>query len=356
MTSSLHTSSASRCSIRTLDPLQESGWDAATRAHPACSVFHSAGWARVLHECYGHTPFYLGEMEGGDASALLPLMEVNSRLTGRRGVSLPFSDECGALCFDGANASRLLQHALDLGRSRQWKHLEVRGDIPGLAPAAPWATYLGHVLELGPDLEALSGGLDSSVRRALRKAEKSGLQATVSETCESVQNYYTLHCLTRRKHGVPPQPFTFFRNIFEHVIKAGHGFIVEARHEGRIVAAGVFLHHGRAGIYKFGASDPTSLHLRGNDLVMWEAIKWYAARGYKKFSMGRTAAANEGLRRFKRGFGTRESAIHYYRYDFRQAKFIQGKEEQETWVNKFLKLTPLPVFRMMGTALYPHVD
>ena len=356
MTSSSQTSSPDNCSIHAFDPLRGDGWDAVLTAHPACSVFHSAGWARVLSQSYGHTPFYLGEMDGNTASSLLPLMEVNSPFTGRRGVALPFSDECGTLANAQIDASHLFHHAINLGRERRWKHLEVRGEIPGLTPDLPWANYVGHTLDLSIGMESLTTGLEPSVRRAIRKAEKSGVRTRMANSLEAMRGYYVLHCLTRRKHGAPPQPFSFFQSIVEHLFQTGHGFIMEARRENKLVAAGIFLHHGRNAIYKFGASDPAELNLRGNDLVMWEAIQWFANRGFASFSMGRSAAANEGLRRFKRGFGTREQAVRYYRYDLRRAKFIAGREEKESFANKMLQLTPLPLFKMMGETLYPHLD
>lgn len=336
--------------------MQDSGWDELLSAHPAASIFHGEGWSRVLHGSYGHKPFYLADMEGDQALALLPIMEINSPLTGRRGVALPFSDECGVLHEAPYGGLGLFEQALELGRERHWKHLEIRGAIPGQAPATPWAEYAGHTLDLTVELGALSDGLESSVRRAIRKAEKSGVTTRIATSLEAMRSYYDLHCVTRRKHGVPPQPFSFFQSIVEHLFQTKHGFILEAWHEERLVAAGIFLHHGRTAIYKFGASDPAGLNLRGNDLVMWAAIQWFAARGFATFSMGRSALTNEGLRRFKRGFGAGEQTIRYYRHDLRQGKFLAGREEKASWANRMLQLTPSPVFKMMGRILYPHLD
>jgi len=36
------------------------------------------------------------------------------------------------------------------------------------------------------------------------------------------------------------------------------------------VAGAIFFHSGGQAIYKFGASDETFQHFRGNNLVMWE--------------------------------------------------------------------------------------
>src|SRR5207247_2805522 len=46
-------------SIRLANPLQEPDWDHWVLAHPDSNFFHSAAWAKVLHESYGYHPTYL---------------------------------------------------------------------------------------------------------------------------------------------------------------------------------------------------------------------------------------------------------------------------------------------------------
>ena len=44
------------------------------------------------------------------------------------------------------------------------------------------------------------------------------LEMTICESFESIKDFYRLNCLTRRMHGLPPQPFSFFKKIHEHII------------------------------------------------------------------------------------------------------------------------------------------
>ncbi len=342
--------------IRTFDPAVDQGWDALSSSHPNGSVFHSIGWARALCASYGHTPHFLAAMKGNRPGALLPIFEVNTLLKGRRGISLPFSDEGGLLCFDGNDGSEVLECALELGRQRRWKYLEVRGKIQSRLDAPAWDRFVGHEIPLTGGEGAIFSRFENSVRRAIRKAEKSNVTVRVLKTPEAMKTYHALHCETRRKHGVPPQAFPFFNNILEHVIKPGGGFLVVAEHESKVVAAGVFLHYGRNGIYKFGASATSGLHLRGNDLVMWEAIKTCRSLGCEVFSMGRTATENWGLRRFKCGFGAEERPIIYHRYDLRREMFVARSGKQNGRINTFLSLMPMPLFRLIGKVFYPQMD
>ena len=72
-------------------------WDETAAGFADCHVFHRAAWARVLSHSYGHRPFYVAALDAGLPMAALPVMEVTSRFTGKRGVSIPFSDFCAPL-------------------------------------------------------------------------------------------------------------------------------------------------------------------------------------------------------------------------------------------------------------------
>src|SRR5262245_52653311 len=86
--------------LQIINPLEQTGWDSLVSAHPQATFVHRQTWARVLQETYGHTPLFICKMEQGRLVALLPLVEVSSTFTGRRGVSLPFIDFCKPLGED----------------------------------------------------------------------------------------------------------------------------------------------------------------------------------------------------------------------------------------------------------------
>ena len=73
------------------------------------TVFHSSAWMRVLSKTYGHKALVLTWCRNGEVAAALPLLEVASPLTGRRGVSLPFTDFCKPLFFSECDPSMILE-------------------------------------------------------------------------------------------------------------------------------------------------------------------------------------------------------------------------------------------------------
>ena len=95
-------------------------------SHPNASFFHSAAWARVLCKTYGHEPNCLLLSKDAEPVALVPLLEVSSPLTGRRGVCLPFTDFCDPLLFRGCDSSMASKLLCEFACSRKWNHLASR--------------------------------------------------------------------------------------------------------------------------------------------------------------------------------------------------------------------------------------
>ena len=337
-----------------LNPLSYPGWNEFLLNTPGASFFHSSAWARVLAGSYGYRPLYFTKINKGRLKDLLPLMEVDSFLTGKRGVSLPFTDYCEILT-DGALQNQNVMHTLiDCGGRRGWKSVELRGGN-GLSHDMPSSVYYGHSLSLSPDEEAVFSTFRDSTRRNIKKAVMEGVAATIDTSLNAVREFYQLNCLTRREHGLPPQPYRFFQKIHEHVLSRGLGMVVLASHGGKTVAGAMYFHFGDMAIYKYGASDRKYQHLRANNLVMWEAIRWYCRNGYRNLCFGRTDPENKGLLQFKRGWGTRERTIRYYRYDLVQKTFVQDNSRLKGFQKKVFQVFPVPMLRLIGELLFKHI-
>jgi Acetyltransferase (GNAT) domain len=339
-----------------VDPLSEPRWDEWIHAHPEATSFHSTGWARVLSATYGHRPFYIRILSEGKTAALVPLMEVRSWLTGSRGVCLPFTDYCPPLVFEPLAAPAIFDTLNALARDRKWRYFELRGSLSPDTGATRSVEFLGHTMSLAGGEERLLAGCSSPVRRAIRKAEKSGVSVGVSQTSEALSDFCRLHARTRRRHGVPPQPAVFFSNIHREVIEPGAGFTVVARCEGRPVAGAVFLRFGKKAVYKFGASVDEGQETRANNLVMWEGIKFLAAQGCDSLDFGRTSVTNEGLRHFKLGWGSREQRLGYYKFDVEAKRWMTARDNASGLHNVVFRSLPLFANRLAGAMLYPHLD
>ena len=366
--------------LEIVDPREYAGWDRLVAGLEGCTPFHTAAWSRVLVDSYGCKPMYFLNDNAEDRAAL-PLMEVRSVLTGRRGVSLPFTDAVPAIGQSPAAIRRFGNAVLEQGRQRRWKRVQLRGSAPFRSDAQPSATYLTHTLDLSQDEDQLFSNLSSSTRRAIRKAEKSNVQITIQHDAAAMREFCRLNALTRRDHGLPPQPTSFFNNIQRHMLDNNMGFIVLASLESHPIAAAMFFlttesteaterEHSSSGpclpclpwfnssgqaIFKYAASDKRHQSTRANDLVMWHGILACKRAGSQKLNLGRTRKQNEGLLRFKRGWGGIESELDYCTYDFTQNTFTTDPEHVTGAHNTLFRRLPLPLSRLAGHLLYKHM-
>lgn len=353
--------------VEVVDPIRWPGWDAWISGHPEATAFHSAAWCRMLVDAYRFTPLYLVRHQGDQPTSAWPLMEVGGALRGRRGVSLPFTDNCPPLLpasspsesagipadlGDLATREPLLAQAFTLGRQRRWQSLELREAPAWTRDQGASVRFFGHVIDLAEGDAAALHRCDSSVRRSIRKAEASGLRAVHSPDGAAIQAYARLHALTRRRHGLPPQPYPFFVALQRHVLAPGLGTVLLVLKDQTPIAGAVFLFWGRHAIYKFGASDESHQALRPNNLVFQEAIRLCARMGATTLDLGRTSLGNEGLRRFKRGWGSSERMITYLRYDLRTRQMIPTPDRASGWHSLLFRCMPQPLASLIGRFGY----
>ncbi len=341
--------------LEILNPLKCDDWDSWLASQQESTIFHSAEWARVLSESYGYKPLYFSTGVRNNPAVLLPVMEVSSILTGRRGVSLPFSDQCNALMADGAGAKEILDSVCSYGRRAGWRFIEFRDDTLFDEQAQPSVRFYYHHLDLPGDLKEYFRNVRHGTRSSVNKAIRQGVRITIRDSGESMESYYRLNCLTRKKHGLPPQPLEFFRKVLEHVIARKLGYIIEASYHGRPVAAAICFHFGNNAIMKYAAYDDAYQMVRPNNLLVWETIRWYAEAGYKTLSFGRTDLRSKGLRHFKNGWNTSERALHYYKFDLKLNRSVEDSHPFIEWSPRLLKKIPIPALRVLGRLLYKHM-
>ena len=338
-----------------IDPTTYKNWDESLLSTPGASFFHSAAWAMVLCESYGYKPIYFAAIDGNKITALFPMIDVNSFLTGRRGVSLPFTDYCEPITRDTESFQEMFTQVIRYGREQGWKYIELRGAEAFLKEAPHSSFFYGHTLELPKNPDALFSSFRDSTKRNIKKAGKENVEVNICQDMEAMKAFYDLNCLTRQQHGLPPQPLYFFKKVHEHILSKDHGFIVIATYDGKPIAGNVFFHFGKKAIYKYGASGKDHQHLRANNLIMWEAIKWYCRNGYTHFCFGRTEPENDGLRQFKNGWGTQEHEIRYYKYDLLRNEFIGESSRTAHQYKKVFTRMPIPALKVAGQLLYRHM-
>src|SRR3972149_515940 len=341
--------------LKVINPLDYPEWDKLVLSTRDYSFFHSSAWAKVLYETYRSKPIYFTLIKDNQLLALIPFMEVGSILTGKRGVSLPFSDYCETIGIDKDDFQNVINLLKKYGKEHRWKSLEFRDGNIFPAELHASSDYINHTLEISKNAEQILSSFRDSTKRNIKKAERKCVEVKIVSSLESINEFYRLNCITRKKHGLPPQSYYFFKKVYENIISKNMGIVVLASFHENIIAGAVYFHFGEKVIFKYGASDTNYNHLRPNNLIMWEAIKFYSKMGCRSFCFGRTEPENIGLTQFKDGWRAKKETIKYYIYDLRRESYIQNSFKVSGIYNRIFQEMPLPLLKFAGSFLYRHI-
>ena len=327
------------------------GWLAFLAAQPGATLFHHPAWARVLSQTYGYRSLVLAQSDlDGRIVGGLPAVELRG-LRGRRYVALPFTDHCPPLA-DSPVATQTLSRNLSAWRKATGaRELVIRDALPAGPGIHLVSRGVRHTLPLaGGSQEILKRLQGGPVARAIRKAEREGVTARVSTSMADLSSFYRLHLATRRRLGVPIQPKRFLESIWRECLASGLGFAVVAGWRSHPVAAGLFLAWNGTLIYKFGASDPRYWNLRPNNLVIWAAIQWGTAHGFRWLDFGKSDLDNQGLRDFKSRWGATEiPLVHSHLSDAPPGPAPQLLRQA---LSRVIRTSPPIVCRGIGELLY----
>ena len=291
-------------------PLHDSGWCEFVESHPDATLFHTPAWAQLLADCYRFDAFALTVRDtDGEVLAGVPTLAVGGTLRGRRWVSLPFSDSCDLLKRPGVDPGSLTEALRELVFGSGIRELEIRTGLPAIGDV--YSTNVGShfALDLPEDPAELHP--HKLHRNTRNRAQRDGVEVVRGSEPSDIAEYYRLHTLTRRRLGVPVQPYRFFDLISERFITTGKGFVASALLDGKVVAAGVYLTHKSTMVAKFGASDPDSRDNGAGYLIDWETMVSACREGYRLLDFGRTDLGADGLRRYKSGWDAVETPLVY---------------------------------------------
>ena len=267
---------------RLIDPIADPEWLVFVESSPDAEVFHHPRWLALLRDQYGYRVEACCLANGNGIEAGIPVARIESRLTGKRLVSLPFSDVCSPALASGAGPDALdaLGGALAGEARRAELGLTVHAPLPGAPEAIVQPRFVRHLLSLGPDAAEIEASYAKQIERGVKKAEREGLRLERRGDRAALDAFFTLHLQTRRKLGVPTQPKGFIRR-FEELFDSGLGFVALVLDGSKPIAAAVFLTHNGTATYKYGASDASMLGKRPNNLLFAEVIRWACESGFQ---------------------------------------------------------------------------
>lgn len=191
---------------------------------------------------------------------------------------------------------RLLPALLELAREKNLRYLTVQpprcgarfaseltahGFSPTPFQVAPTATVL---IDVQPPVETLRARLNSSCRRALRKAEASGLRARVG-TAADLPAFHALLTATGQRHGFTPPPLDYFERMWRLFAATDDIALFLAEYEGEPVSGELDVTFGDTLVSKRAGWSGKHPKFHPNELVVWTAMNWARERGLKYYDM-----------------------------------------------------------------------
>lgn len=340
-----------------IDPLADRRWTRFVDGHSNSSIFHTSGWLEALSRTYGYEPVvYTTSSPNAELTDGLVFCRVASWLTGKRLVSLPFSDHCDPLVENAENASAVFEAVSKEQGKLNWRYVEVRpkNDVLGQEPCMQQVkSYCFHRLDLDPDEKVLFSRFHKNcIQRKIRRAEREKLVYRTGSSSELLKMFYELFARTRRRHRIPPQPYRWFQNLSECLGPAMR--VRAALLNGRLVASILTIRFKKTLLYKYGCSDVTMSNLGGTQWLFWKIIREAKALGMHELDLGRSDWDNPGLITFKDRLGGQRSRLAYWQFPKKET-FSHLYSLPRGPLGWIVGRVPLPILVLAGRLLYRHV-
>lgn len=338
------------------DPLHDPRWAALVESHPRASVFHSPKWLSALQTVYGYRPVAVSTRPPGvPLTNGVVFCDVKSWLTGRRFVSLPFSDHCDPLIDSSEELDDVLLHLRWHVNEGKWKYIEIRpvswepGSYTELGKSL---TYHSHRLDLRRSAQELFRNFHKDcVQRKIRRAERENLQYEEGTSEDLLQKFYRLLVMTRRRQFLPPQPIEWFRGL---IAAFGKDLKIRmASKDGVAVASILTLSHKKSMVYKYGCSDAESNRFGGTALLFWKTIQEAKDGGFEELDLGRSDTENLGLIAFKEHLGAQRAVLHYWTYPHRPSR--PTASWKKSLAKRVVSAAPDLALIAVGKLLYRHI-
>jgi CelD/BcsL family acetyltransferase involved in cellulose biosynthesis len=344
-------------SVYCVDPCKDVRWRRFIEARPDASVFHTPGWLEALRRTYRYeSVVYTTSSPGEEIVNGQAFCRVNSWLTGRRLVSLPFSDHSAVLITSPADFREILNILQEDVDGQDCEYIEIRPtSVPdsNLLRFHESSQFYWHKLSLDKSLDTIFGAFHKScVQRKIMRAFREKLEYTEGRSEKLIQQFYHLLLLTRHRHQLPPAPITWFRNLADCL---GETLKVRiASKDGRPIAGMITLSYKESAIYKYGCSEAEYHNLGGMAFLFWKTIQEAKSCGCKELDMGRSDCDNIGLVNFKEHWGATRSVLTYWRYPTSML-LANGERWEIKAAKRVFALAPAVTLSAAGRLLYRHI-
>lgn len=304
--------------LKLIDPINSPEWDQFVHSFKSSSFYHLSDWAKVLQLTFGYQPVYIILEDNVGIKAGLPLMQIDSWLTGKRFVSLPRTPYCDSLTRSEEDLEALVNHAIELVEKNGYDYLELKiqskAELLQNLSFKRYRFFKNHIISLTNNMDELWKSFHRScTRQRIAKAQKTGIKVRNGQNKEDLKIFYSLYKKSINKHKIPGRPFSFFENIL-NIFKMDKIIILIAELGNIPIAANLSFKYRDTWYYEFVGYDYNYMQYSAGHLLIWEAINIAYLSKLKFFDLGLTPIENNGLSQFKKRWNAEEKDLFYYYY------------------------------------------
>jgi CelD/BcsL family acetyltransferase involved in cellulose biosynthesis len=278
-------------------------------------IFQTREWLEFVRLSQGAEPVVAAILDGGERVGYFTGLIVKrfgmrilgSPLPGWTTESMGFNLVSGISRREAASALKSFAYG-----PLRCVHLELKdrrmqeSELAGLGFES--TATMTYDIDLSGDESTVFGNMSAACRRAIRKAEKSGVKVEVATGADFAEEYYAqLLDVFAKQSLVPTYGVDRVRNLILCLEPTGRLLLVRALGpDGRGIASAIFPFFNKTAYFWGGASFRSDQILRPNEAIFWYAIRYLQEHGTTTLDMG-------GAGEYKRKYGGDEVWLPWYR-------------------------------------------
>ncbi len=290
-----------------------------------CLIQQTVEWAKIIHETEKDEMFFLiNNDDNGNVVGLLTVFIHRSKF-GNIMISVPSFGGYGGVVYDSNYNSeeiycRLISRMIDLAKDNNCVTVTI-STAPFFAEETLYNKYFQPDFVLqnfyqyfdlkNPFWESISSKQRNNIKRNLKKAKNENLIFHFTDNNDEFEQWYQIHKKRMNELGVLTIPKSFFYSIFENLEYGGNYWFSTVSYKNKIINGCLFVGNGKTVDIFMQSGDSKYFDLQGNTLLIYEAVRYFQAKGFEYLNWQSSSSKNSGVYEFKKNWGTIEKNHRY---------------------------------------------
>lgn len=277
-------------------------------------IFHYSIWGKVISKAFNSNLLYFClKNNSGEILLGMPSIVLDFKIVRILYAFIPYGGIIGEKEYI-QDFFNLLENLVKENHVDQIRIVESPttkyGDLDGYTKL----TIPQHIIPIGRlNSEDLWNGYLPSVRKAIRRARKFGVEISPIKGREEIPEFYNLYlAMVKRNNTFAKYPVSLTFAIYDYLITSNQANILFAEYEGKKIA-GICLIYSKKYVHEFQhGSLANYFNMRPNDLLIHQVIEDAILKGKDYFDFGSSPPGALSLMRFKEKWGAERFELNTY--------------------------------------------